>query len=256
MSGAAHAVSAADLSRATVLQDLLAGATPQGILSRAYDEFGHGLALVSSFGTESAVLLHMVADLDRSLPVLFLDTGKLFGETLRYRDMLVRHLGLTGVQTLTPQAPMLDAEDADGMLFHRDYDRCCFLRKVAPLSEGLAGYAAWINGRKGHHGDGRAAMPVVEADGARVKFTPLAGWGSAEIAAYFEAHDLPRHPLEEDGYPSVGCYTCTSRVAAGGDIRSGRWAGTGKTECGIHTVLSSVSPLSRPDGATATPDRG
>lgn len=220
----------------------LAGATPQQILARAYADHGQGLALVSSFGTESAVLLHMVAQIDPALPVLFLNTGKLFGETLRYRETLVAALGLTNVQTLKPEAVPLAAEDGDGLLFSRDYDRCCFLRKVQPLAAGLAGYTGWINGRKGHHGSGRAALPVVEQDGDRIKFTPLARWAAEDVAAYFEAHNLPRHPLEEDGYPSVGCYTCTSRVAAGGDIRSGRWAGTGKTECGIHTVLSSVTP--------------
>lgn len=195
-------------------------------------------ALVSSFGTEAAVLLHMVAQVDPSTPILFIDTGKLFGETLRYRNTLVKKLGLTGVQTLTP-APLVTKEDEDGLLFQRDSDRCCFLRKVVPLNRALTGFDAWINGRKGHHGGARSALPVAETDGQRLKVTPLARWTAEDVAAYFVAHDLPQHPLEEDGYLSVGCYTCTER-ATGGDVRSGRWAGKGKVECGIHTVAMAA----------------
>jgi phosphoadenosine phosphosulfate reductase len=213
----------ADASAETIVADLLTELMPGG-----------RSALVSSFGTEAAVLLHMVAQVDPSTPVLFIDTGKLFGETLRYRDALIKRLGLTGVQILKP-APLIEQEDQDGMLFNRDMDRCCFLRKVVPLNRALTGFDAWINGRKGHHGGARAALPVVETDGQRLKVTPLARWRSEDVASYFAAHDLPPHPLEEDGFLSVGCYTCTQR-ASGGDARSGRWAGSGKTECGIHTM--------------------
>ncbi len=193
------------------------------------------IALVSSFGTESAVLLHMLSRIDREVPVLFLDTGKLFGETLRYRDTLVERLGLREVRTLQPARTPLAAEDADGMLFQRDPDRCCALRKVAPLRQALGGFAAWINGRKGHHGDLRSNLPKVEADGPRLKATPLADWSATDVQAYFERHDLPPHPLHEDGYLSIGCFTCTERATDPNDPRSGRWAGKGKTECGIHT---------------------
>lgn len=208
-----------------IVEDLLKNVMPGG---RA--------ALVSSFGTEAAILLHMVAQVDPSTPILFIDTGKLFGETLRYRNTLIKKLGLTGVQTLTP-APLIAKEDEDGLLFQRDADRCCFLRKVVPLNRALTGFDAWINGRKGHHGGARAALPVAETDGQRLKVTPLARWTSEDVAAYFVAHDLPPHPLEEDGYASVGCYTCTAR-SSGNDVRSGRWAGSGKTECGIHTMAA------------------
>lgn len=216
-----------------------AGLSAQDIVADLItDAFPGQIALVSSFGTESAVLLHMIAQVDKATPVLFVDTRKLFGETLRYRDALVERLGLTDVRAVQPEVVLVRERDADGLLFQRDADHCCFIRKVLPLQRALGGFSAWINGRKGHHGGDRAAMPVVEADGERLKATPLASWTREDVEAYFTAHDLPRHPLEEDGFPSVGCYTCTAR-ATNGDVRSGRWAGTGKTECGIHTQLGS-----------------
>lgn len=214
----------ASLSAEDMLEDLI------------HRVFPGQIALVSSFGTESAVLLHMLSRIDREVPVLFLDTGKLFGETLRYRDTLVERLGLREVRTLHPARTPLVAEDGDGMLFQRDPDRCCALRKVAPLRQALGGFAAWINGRKGHHGDLRASLPKVEADGPRLKATPLADWSATDVQNYFERHDLPPHPLHEDGYLSIGCYPCTERATDPNDPRSGRWAGKGKTECGIHTT--------------------
>ena len=196
------------------------------------------IALVSSFGAESAVLLHMVAQIDPATPVLFLDTGKLFGETLRYRDKLVAALGLSDIRTLTPDPARLAGDDPHGMLWSRDADLCCHLRKVAPLQRALAGFDAWINGRKAHHGRDRADLPLTEPDGPRVKVTPLARWRAEDVSAYVDAHNLPPHPLVEDGFLSIGCMPCTDRVAPGGDIRSGRWAGDAKTECGLHTPLN------------------
>ncbi|MGB0695196.1 MAG: phosphoadenylyl-sulfate reductase [Rhodospirillaceae bacterium] len=197
------------------------------------DLFPGQITLVSSFGTEAAILLKMVADADPSTPITFLNTEKLFGETLRYRNTLVDRLGLTDIRELHPDADVVAAEDPDGMLFSRNHDRCCAIRKVEPLARGLSGFGAWINGRKGHHGGGRAAMPVAEQDGPRIKATPLARWTAEDVDGFFERHALPRHPLFEDGFLSVGCMPCTER-ATGDDIRSGRWAGSGKTECGIH----------------------
>lgn len=197
-------------------------------------EFPKRIALVSSFGTEAAVLLHMISTIDAGTPVIFLDTGKLFGETLRYRDNLVRRLGLVDVRSMRPDPARLAAEDPGGTLWRGDPDRCCFIRKVEPLERALAGFEAWINGRKRHHGGARAALPVVEAADGRIKINPLASWGPAEIDAYFAAHDLPRHPLEADGYRSVGCLPCSDRALPGEDARAGRWRGRGKTECGIH----------------------
>ncbi|MBB4266417.1 phosphoadenylyl-sulfate reductase [Roseospira visakhapatnamensis] len=192
------------------------------------------IAVVSSFGTESAVMLHMVAQVNPATPILFLDTGKLFGETLRYRDQLVDHLGLRDVRALRPDPDDLAEADADGALWARGPDACCHHRKVVPLERGLTGFAAWINGRKRHHGGLRQGLSSVEVVDGRVKLNPLAGWGRAEIERYFEAHALPRHPLEADGFASVGCMPCSDRVAPGEDARAGRWRGREKTECGIH----------------------
>ena len=200
-------------------------------------EFPGRIALVSSFGIEAAVLLHMISTIDAATPVIFLDTGKLFGETLRYRDELVRRLGLIDVRSIQPDAARLAAEDPAGSLWRSDPDRCCAIRKVEPLERALAGFDAWINGRKRHHGGPRSALPVVEAADGRIKINPLASWGPAEIDAYFAAHDLPRHPLEADGYRSVGCLPCSDRAQPGEGARDGRWRGSGKTECGIHVSV-------------------
>lgn len=206
--------------------------------------FRNDIVLVSSFGAEAAVLLHLVAQVDRDVPVIFLDTGKLFGETLRYRDALVARLGLTGVRSIEPDATALALHDPDGMLFQRDPDACCRLRKVEPLERALGGFSAWINGRKRFQGASRHDIPVIEESGGRIKFNPLASWSQREIDAYFSAYDLPRHPLEAEGYRSIGCRPCSSPVAAGEDTRAGRWRGTGKSECGIH--LPQI-PTNAPD---------
>jgi phosphoadenosine phosphosulfate reductase len=192
------------------------------------------VAVASSFGAESAVLLALIAEIDPSTPVLFLDTGKLFGETRRYRDTLVATLGLTDVRAITPDQDELKREDDDEFLFQRDPDACCDLRKVRPLERALGSFTAWVNGRKRFHGATRAAIPTVELVDGRLKLTPLASWGEAEIAGEFARRNLPAHPLVADGYRSIGCYTCTARVAPDQDLRAGRWAGLQKTECGIH----------------------
>ncbi len=197
-------------------------------------EFPGRIALVSSFGSEAAMLLHMVAEIDRRLPVIFLDTGKLFGETLRYRDQLVRRLGLTDLRIVRPAPEALAGSDPDSLLSHTDPDACCALRKVVPLKQALAGFDAWISGRKRYQGALRRFMPVIEASGEKIKLNPLARWSKERLDAEFAARDLPRHPLEEDGFLSIGCMPCTARVAPGEDARSGRWAGREKTECGIH----------------------
>jgi phosphoadenosine phosphosulfate reductase len=199
------------------------------------DRFAGKIALVSSFGTESAILLNMIAQIDKATPVIFLDTGKLFPETLAYRDALVASLGLTDVRAIKPSGKQLAAYDPDGRLWQRDPDLCCAIRKTNPLDGALEGFEAWITGRKRSQGGTRAHMNMVEAgpDG-RVTVNPLAFWSDAQLEAYFEAHDLPRHPLQSEGYASIGCATCTQRVQAGEDKRAGRWAGLDKTECGIH----------------------
>lgn len=206
-------------------------------------EFAGRMALVSSFGTESAILLHQVAAVDPSLPVLFVNTRKLFGETLRYRRQLVERLGLTGVRELSPTKEAEDEQDKDGILWRSNNTACCDFRKVRVLDAGLEPFAAWITGRKRYQATTRIELPLFEAADGRIKINPLAGYERADVEAYLDRHDLPRHPLEEDGYLSVGCMPCTDRVAPGEDIRAGRWRGQEKTECGIHLPLSSVTNL-------------
>lgn len=196
------------------------------------------IAAVSSFGAESAVLLHMIADVDPSAPVLFLDTGKHFPETLAYRDLLVERLGLTGLINLTPDAELLVKRDESGLRWSYDPDGCCDIRKVQPLAKALANFDASFTGRKGFQSASRAGLPRFEIDqsdtAGRLKVNPLADWSAGQIAEYFSATGLPAHPLVGEGYPSIGCSPCTSKVAAGEDPRSGRWKGWDKTECGIH----------------------
>lgn len=236
----ALALATLDLSEYVAgLNARLKGRSTEEILRIAIrDLFPGEIALVSSFGAEAAVLLHLVAQVDPVTPVLFLDTGKLFAETLRYRDDLAARLGLNNVRVLTPDPKALAASDAGGTLWFRDADACCRIRKVEPLRRGLKPYAAWINGRKQFQAATRKALPLVESDGARIKFNPLAQWTPEMIAAYFTRHDLPRHPLVAKGFPSIGCEPCTHPVAEGEDSRAGRWHGQDKTECGIHTTIA------------------
>lgn len=195
------------------------------------------IATVSSFGAESAVLLHILAGIDRAVPVIFLDTGKLFPETLEYRDNLTARLGLADVRTVRPDGERLARVDPQGTLWRNDADLCCWNRKVEPLEGALHGFAAWVTGRKRAQGAERAGLDAVEAgpDG-RIKVNPLAVWNGGDIAAYFVAHGLPRHRLLARGYPSIGCLPCTAPVRPDETPRSGRWHGSAKTECGIHTA--------------------
>lgn len=194
------------------------------------------IALVSSFGSESAVLIDMVAQVDKATPILFLNTGKLFGETLRYRDTLQTRFGLTDIRTLKPDAEELKEEDKNGLLWTRNLDACCDLRKTRPLDKALEGFDAWITGRKRFQTGTRAALPLIEESEGRIKINPLANFGFEDLQRIANEKDLPRHPLVADGYLSIGCMPCTKRVAPGEDYRSGRWAGTDKTECGIHVA--------------------
>ena len=209
-------------------------AHPATILAAAIENFGDRLALVSSFGAESAVLLHLAAQLKPDIPVLFLDTGMLFGQTLDYRKGLVKSLGLTDVRDLRPHYADLAAVDPDAKLHQTDTDACCNVRKVVPLDRALQDFDAWITGRKRFHGGDRISMRVVEEGEGKVKFNPLANWGKAELDAYAAEHDLPAHPLVAQGFPSVGCWPCTNPVEDPEDVRAGRWQGMDKTECGIH----------------------
>jgi phosphoadenosine phosphosulfate reductase len=202
------------------------------------DGLAGDIAVVSSFGAESAVLLHLIATIDPSTPVLFLDTGKHFPETLAYRDLLVERLRLLDLRNLTPAPELLAAKDESGLRWSYDPDGCCEIRKVQPLATALLDFDASVTGRKGFQSATRAGLPRFEVDTSdalgRLKINPLADWSADALASYFSEHDLPPHPLVAEGFPSIGCSPCTSKVAPGEDPRSGRWRGWDKTECGIH----------------------
>jgi phosphoadenosine phosphosulfate reductase len=229
-----------DLPSARELDRALRDASPADVIAAALQAVGRAhLAVVSSFGTESAALLKVMADVDAAIPVIFLDTGWLFEETLAYRDTLVAMLGLRDVRSFQPVEATLSDQDPDRELWFSDPDACCRIRKVEPLARALAPFDAWINGRKRFQGGARAVIPVVEDDGARLKFNPLANVSREEIAAIYASAKLPPHPLVQSGYLSVGCMPCTSRASSDEDARAGRWRGRPKTECGIHTVKAS-----------------
>lgn len=231
---------AADLSPAQVLDRALRNASPAEVIAAALKAVGRDkLALVSSFGTESAALLKVMADVDPAIPVIFLDTGWLFEETLAYRDTLIATLGLRDVRSIKPLDETLSREDPDRELWFSDPDACCRIRKVEPLQRALAPFSAWINGRKRFQGGARADIAVVEEDGSKLKFNPFANVAREEIEAIYALAKLPPHPLIASGYQSVGCMPCSSRTASGEDARAGRWRGKAKTECGIHTTKSS-----------------
>jgi phosphoadenosine phosphosulfate reductase len=194
-------------------------------------------AIVSSFGAESAVLLHLIGSIDPAVPVIFLETGKHFPETLAYRDTLIKAIGLTGVRNVTPDADLLAKKDETGLRWSYDPDGCCEIRKVIPLKAALAPFDAQFTGRKGFQSKTRAGLPRFEVEEGRLKVNPLADWDKARVEAYMAEHGLPVHPLVAQGYPSIGCAPCTSKVAEGEDPRSGRWKGWDKVECGIHTAV-------------------
>jgi phosphoadenosine phosphosulfate reductase len=225
---------------AAQLDQALRAASPAAIIAAALQAVGRDrLAVVSSFGTESAALLKVMADVDPEVPVVFLDTGWLFAETLAYRDTLIAKLGLRDVRSIQPLDAELDRDDPARDLWFSDPDKCCFIRKVEPLRRALAPFTGWINGRKRFQGGARASMAVVEADGARLKFNPFANVSREDIELIYASANLPPHPLLASGFLSVGCMPCTSRTAPGDDERSGRWRGNAKTECGIHTTQTS-----------------
>jgi phosphoadenosine phosphosulfate reductase len=204
-----------------------------------HHEFPERIALVSSFGAESIVLLHLVACVEPSLPVIFIDTGKIFGSTLRYRDETVERLGLTNVRVARPDPVVLTTQDTDSGLWLRNPDKCCAIRKVAPLARALSGFDAWISGRKRYQGGMRTRLPLAEADGDRIKINPLFDWSKEDMARYRQLHELPDHPLVSEGFRSIGCTPCTARAEEGEDERSGRWRGRAKIECGIHLGLAA-----------------
>ncbi|MBY0422240.1 MAG: phosphoadenylyl-sulfate reductase [Parvularculaceae bacterium] len=220
--------------RAARLEARFGSSSAIEVIAASRRAFGSRLALVSSFGAESAALLHLVARVDPKVPVIFLDTGKHFVQTSEYRRTLADGLGLRDVRDIHPKADELAGRDPRGDLWRRDADACCDLRKVRPLAAALEGFDAWITGRKQFHGGLRAALPAFESAPPFVKINPIARWSPEDLARYASDHNLPAHPLVAEGYPSIGCWPCTHPVAPGDGPRDGRWRGSAKTECGIH----------------------
>jgi len=225
---------------AAELDHALRDAAPREVIATALKIVGRErLAVVSSFGTQSAALLKVIADVDPAIPVIFLDTGWQFEETLAYRDTLISVLGLRDVRSIKPSEEALTREDPAGDLWFSNPDACCRIRKVEPLARALQPFDAWINGRKRFQGGLRSEIAVVEQEGGRLKFNPFANVSREDIEAIYKLSNLPPHPLVASGFMSVGCMPCTSRTAADEDARAGRWRGRDKTECGIHTVQTS-----------------
>jgi len=208
------------------------------VLERALSDAQVGrTALVSSFGAHSVVLLHMVAVIDRTTPVLFLDTEMLFPETLDYQRELAATLRLTNVTVSGPDRDLTFVNDPNNRLHVTNPDACCTMRKSEPLERALAAYDAWITGRKRFQGGTRSDLEFFEADGmARIKINPLAHFSQEDLQDYIQNNRLPRHPLVAKGFESIGCAPCTTKVAPGEDARAGRWRGREKVECGIHVV--------------------
>lgn len=225
-------------SRAATLNARYRGHAAVHVLRHALadPELGR-VALVSSFGAESVVLLHLLSVTAPDTPVLFIDTGMLFPETLDYQRQIAARLPLTDIRVIRADPAAVAAADPDGTLHQRDSDGCCNLRKVVPLERALSGFDAWITGRKRFQGGQRVALDFFEPEApGRLRVNPLAHWRPEDVTEYMEENALPRHPLVARGYPSIGCAPCTSPVRAGEDPRSGRWRGSAKTECGIHFI--------------------
>lgn len=212
----------------------LRGKSAQEIIAVAVREFGRKVTYVSSFGAESAAMLGLIAEVDPGMPIVFIDTGMHFHQTLQYRDDLRDFLNLSDIRTSRGDAAEIKAVDPKGVLNKTDPDACCEVRKVRPLAPALEGFDAWITGRKRFHGGGRANLPVVEFSEGRYKINPLADWTHEHVEDYFRERNLPHHPLVADGYPSIGCWPCTVRPTDPNDVRSGRWVGFKKEECGLH----------------------
>ena len=232
------------------LEARFAGVSTEAMLAELLQgELKGRIAAVSSFGAESAVLLHLVAQIDRTVPVVFTNTQKMFGETLAYLDELTEKLGFTDLRIFRPDPFVLAEKDKTGLRWSYDPDGCCEIRKVEPLKRALAPFDAWISGRKAFQAKTRTALPRFELDElGRLKINPLADWDKARLDAYMVEQELPPHPLVAQGYPSIGCAPCTSKVQPGEDPRAGRWRGWDKTECGVHSSVVSIVPDKEDDG--------
>lgn len=228
-----------------------AGIEGRDLIAQVARDYAGRVALLSSFGAESSVLLHMLSEVEPNVPVLFLDTGKLFDETIRYRDQLAREFGLTDLRIITPDEADLARTDPQGDLHGRDTDLCCHIRKTVPLARATEGFDVLISGRKRFHGAARSDLQFVSEQDGKLKVEPLAAFSAFDLSNYMQSHHLPPHPLKLRGYHSIGCAPCTVAGGSADDPRAGRWQGSEKTECGIHfsangTILRTVARQNAP----------
>lgn len=232
-------------------QPRLESAGAKEVLRWAKNTFGKKAAATSSFQTQSVPLLHLISEHAPELPVLFLDTGFHFPETLEFRDRLAEELGLN-VRSLTPRLGHEGFRKEHGKLHQRDPDLCCYLNKVEPLEDALDEYDLWISGIRRDQTEARASASVLERqEDGTLKACPMLEWTSRDIFEYIGEHDLPVHPLFEEGYLSIGCAPCTRPPEDGGGRRGGRWADAEKTECGLHTGFGEDGPAADSNGETA-----
>jgi len=230
----------------------LEGRTPQEILRWAVEHFHPGLTFACSFGGPSGmVLLDMIAQIDPTVEVFYLDTDFLFPETYATRDKVIERYGIEPVAYKSKLTPEEQAAEYGDALWNRDPDLCCDLRKVEPNARALEGKRAWISGIRRDQGESRGDAPIAQWDEkfGLMKVLPLVNWLEADVWAYIVKNDVPYNPLHDQNYPSIGCTYCTKAVKPGDDPRSGRWQGVDKTECGLHTG-GSVIKIERVDSAT------
>ena len=219
------------------LNGKFADSTPEQMLEWATEKFADHIILTCSFQHEGVVIAHMLQSINPEVPVVFINTRFHFKETLEYRDAIVNRFGLN-LREIGPKLTWEDFKSRYGSdLYDRDPDLCCKINKVDPLLEALKGVRAWVNGRRRDQSVTRAEINHFDLQGRIVKINPLARWTSRDTFRYMDEHDIPLNPLFEKGYTSIGCEPCTSLPLSDDDERSGRWSGSGKRECGIHTVM-------------------
>ena len=212
--------------------------SPMEIIEQSInDVFKNEIAYVCSFGTESAIILHMISKTEKNLPIILINTNFLFDETLKYKNYLLKKLSLKNFIEIFPDKTDLYSEDNNNILWRTDQDRCCNIRKVLPLQKELKKYKAWISGRKSYHNGERRSLKPTEILNRKIVVNPLANIKKDFVDSYFEKENIDRHPLFEKGYLSIGCIHCTQKAINPNDPRSGRWSDKIKTECGIHYDL-------------------
>ncbi len=207
---------------------------PEEILKASIKKFGNKITYICSFGTESAIILHMISKIDKNFPIFLLNTHFLFPETIVYKNILLKELGLSNCQDIFPDELLIKNEDPENNLWKNNIDRCCEIRKVKPLDTILKNFSSWISGRKSYHQGERIDLKPFELLNQKIVVNPLINIKKKEADNYFEVNNLPKHPLLKKGYFSIGCIHCTFKTTDRLKIRSGRWKNKMKTECGIH----------------------